>query len=112
VLWLADAYEQLLQELVLDLPMEDWLEPKRWAQLRELVMDAPGPVKLRLVCSRARGEADRERVELEPADHYGVTWTPEFKSRMETFLGGARYQLRASQAIARPKRRSWEQRRG
>ncbi len=112
VLWLADAYEQLLQELVLDLPLEDWLDPARWAQLRELVMDAPGPVKLRLVCSRRNGGPDRERVELAPADHYGVAWTPEFKARMETFLGGPRYQLRASQAIARQKRRPWEQRRG
>ena len=44
---------QLLRELVLRLPLDDWLDPERWAHLRELVMDAPGPVKLRLVCSRA-----------------------------------------------------------
>ena len=108
VLWLAEAYDQLLQQVVLHLPLEDWLDPSRWTGLRELVMDAPGPVKLRLVCSRG----DRQRVELAPADHYGVTWTPEFRGRMETFLGGARYELRANPAIARAKRRSWEQRRG
>jgi DNA polymerase-3 subunit alpha len=110
VLWLAEAYEQLLQQVVLHLPLEDWLDPSRWAGLRELVMDAPGPVKLRLVCSRANGGEERERVELAPADHYGVAWTPEFKARMETFLAGARYELRASPVIARAKRRSWERR--
>jgi DNA polymerase III subunit alpha len=110
VLTLAEAYEQLLQELVLHLPLEDWLDPSRWTGLRELVMDAPGPVKLRLVCSRANGGGERERVELAPADHYGVTWTPEFKVRVEQFLGGAAYQLRANPAIARAKRRSWERR--
>ncbi len=110
VLWLPEAYEQLLQELVLHLPLEDWLDPARWAGLRELVMDAPGPVKLRLVCSRPNGGAERERVELAPADHYGVTWTPEFRARMEKFLGAARYELRANPAIARAKRRSWEKR--
>jgi hypothetical protein len=29
---------------------------------------------------------------------------------METFLAGARYELRANPAIARAKRRSWERR--
>jgi DNA polymerase-3 subunit alpha len=106
VLSLAEAYEQLLQQVVLHLPLEDWLDPSRWTGLRELVMDAPGPVKLRLVCSRG----DRERVELAPADHYGVAWTPEFRGRMETYLGGARYELRANPAIVRAKRRSWERR--
>jgi len=110
VLWLAEAYEQLLQELVLHLPLEDWLDAKRWAELRELVMDAPGPVKLRLSCSRASGGGGRECVELAPADHYGITWTPQFKAQMEKFLGGARYELRANPAIARQKRRSWERR--
>jgi DNA polymerase-3 subunit alpha len=109
ILWLPEAYEQLLRELALHLPLEDWLDPARWAELRELVMDSPGPVKLRLICSRANG-ADRSSVELAPADHYGVMWTPEFKSRLETFLRGARYDLRASTQIARQKRKSWQQR--
>jgi DNA polymerase-3 subunit alpha len=110
VLWLPEAYEQLLRELVLHLPLEDWLEPARWADLRELVMDAPGPVKLRLVCSRANGGGERSRVELAPADHYGVAWTPEFKARMETFLGGAQYELRATSQIVRQKKKPWQQR--
>jgi DNA polymerase-3 subunit alpha len=110
VLWLAEAYEQLLQQVILHLPLEDWLDPTRWAGLRELVMDAPGPVKLRLVCSRINGGPEREQVELAPADHYGVTWTPEFRGRMEQFLAGSRYELRANPAIARAKRRSWERR--
>ena len=108
ILWLPEAYEQLLRELALHLPLEDWLESARWAQLRELVMDAPGPVKLRLVCSRANGGGERSRVELAPADHYGVAWTSEFKTRLETFLGGARYELRATQQIARQKKKSWQ----
>jgi DNA polymerase-3 subunit alpha len=110
VLWLPEAYEQLLRELVLQLPIDDWRETSRWSELRELVMDAPGPVKLRIVCSRENGHG-REQVELIPADHYGVTWTPEFKSRMEKFLGGPSYKLRATTQIARQKRRPWEQRR-
>jgi len=112
VLWLAEAYEQLLQGLVLHLPLEQWLDASRWANLRELVMDAPGPVKLRLVCSRLNGGGERSSIEIAPADHYGVAWTPEFKTRMETFLGGASYELRANPQIARPKRKSWENRRG
>jgi DNA polymerase-3 subunit alpha len=110
VLWIPEACEQLLRELVLHLPLEDWLDPARWTALRELVMDAPGPVKLRLVCSRAHGGGERSSVELAPADHYGVAWTPEFKARMETFLGGARYELRATNQIARQKRKVWERR--
>jgi DNA polymerase III subunit alpha len=110
ILWLPEAYEQLLRELVLHLPLEDWLDPARWADLRELVMDAPGPVKLRLVCSRLNGGGERSQVELAPADHYGVAWTPEFKTRMETFLGGARYALRASSQVARQKKKPWQQR--
>jgi DNA polymerase III subunit alpha len=110
VLWLPEAYEQLLRELVLHLPLEDWLEPARWSDLRELVMDAPGPVKLRLVCSRVNGGGERSQVELAPADHYGVAWTPEFKTRMETFLGGARYELRATSQIVRQKKKPWQQR--
>ena len=110
VLWLPEAHEQLLRELALQLPLEDWLDPARWAQLRELVMDTPGPVKLRLICSRANGGGVRSRVELAPADHYGVAWTPEFKARLETFLGGARYELRATTQIARQKKRQWERR--
>ena len=107
VLWLPEAYEQLLRELVLHLPLEDWLDPARWSQLRELVMDAPGPVKLRLVCfARRRGAS----IELAPADHYGVAWTPEFKTRLETFLQAPRYELRATTQIARPKRKTWPQR--
>jgi DNA polymerase III subunit alpha len=107
VLSLHEAHEQLLRELVLHLPLEDWLDLERWAQLRELVMDAPGPIKLRLVCSRA---ADRESLELAPADHYGVTWTPEFRARLETFLRGGRYELRATDQIVRAKRKTWPQR--
>ena len=110
VLWLPEAYDQLLRELVLHLPLEDWLESTRWADLRELVMDAPGPVKLRLVCSRANGGGERSRVELAPADHYGVAWTPEFKARMEKFLGGAQYELRATNQIVRQKKKPWQQR--
>lgn len=110
VLWIPEACEQLLRELVLHLPLEDWLDPARWTALRELVMDAPGPVKLRLVCSRAHGGGERSSVELAPADHYGVAWTPEFKARMEIFLGGARYELRATNQIARQKRKVWERR--
>jgi hypothetical protein len=78
--------------------------------LREVVMDAPGPVKLRLVCSRGNGGGERSRVEIAPADHYGISWTPEFKTRLESFLGGAGYELRATTQIARQKKRSWERR--
>jgi DNA polymerase-3 subunit alpha len=109
VLTLPEAREQLLRELVLHLPLEDWLEPARWAQLRELVMDVPGPVRLRLVCSRGAG-AERASVEIAPADYYGVTWTPEFRARLEEFLRGASYELRANPQIARAKRRAWERR--
>jgi DNA polymerase III subunit alpha len=110
VLSLDEAYEQLLQVLVLHLPLEDWLAPARWAELRELVMDAPGPVKLRLVCSRANGGDDRERLELAPADHYGVAWTTIFRTKVESFLGGAHYELRANPQIVRQKRKPWERR--
>jgi DNA polymerase-3 subunit alpha len=110
VLWLPEAHEQLLRELVLHLPLEDWAEPSRWEALRELVMDAPGPVKLRLVCSRMNGGGERSRVTLAPADHYGVVWTPEFKARLEASLAGARYELHATPQIARQKKKSWERR--
>jgi DNA polymerase-3 subunit alpha len=110
VLWLPEAHEQLLRELVLHLPLEDWAEPSRWEALRELVMDAPGPVKLRLVCSRLNGGGERSRVTLAPADHYGVVWTPEFKARLEASLAGARYELHATPQIARQKKKSWERR--
>jgi DNA polymerase-3 subunit alpha len=110
VLWLDEAYEQLLQQVVLHLPLEDWLDPARWAHLRELVMDSPGPVKLRLVCTRANGGGERARVELAPADHYGIAWTPEMKAKLEGFLGGPNYELRANPQIARQKRRVWEKR--
>ncbi len=110
VLWLPEAHEQLLREIVLHLPLEDWLDTGRWSQLRELVMDAPGPVKLRLVCSRLNGGGQRSSVELAPADHYGVAWTADFKSRLETFLSGARYELRATTQIARQKKKPWQQR--
>ena len=110
VLWLPEAHEQLLRELVLHLPLEDWLDPKRWSALRELVMDSPGPVKLRLVCSKVNGGGKRSSVELAPADHYGVVWTPEFTARLATFLGGARYELRATTQIARQKKQRWQQR--
>jgi DNA polymerase-3 subunit alpha len=110
VLWLPEAHEQLLRELVLHLPLEDWLDPSRWSALRELVMDAPGPVKLRLVCSRVNGGGERSTVELAPADHYGVTWTPEFTTRLNSFLDGARYELRATTQIARQKKQRWQQR--
>jgi DNA polymerase-3 subunit alpha len=110
VLSIPEAHEQLLRELVLHLPLEDWLQPARWAQLRELVMDVPGPVKLRLVCSRLNGGGERSTIELAPADHYGVAWTPDFKARLETFLQTARYELRASTQIARQKPKRWQQR--
>jgi DNA polymerase-3 subunit alpha len=106
LLTLGEACDQLLTELVLRLPLDDWLDPARWAHLRELVMDAPGPVKLRLVCSRASGE----EIELAPADHYGVMWTAELRAKLEAFLGGATYELRAKQQIVRPKRKTWPQR--
>jgi hypothetical protein len=72
-------------------------------------MDEPGPVKLRLVCSRA-GAPESGRIELAPADHYGVAWTPPFRSRLEKFLGGARYELRATSQLVRQRRKSWPQR--
>jgi DNA polymerase-3 subunit alpha len=102
----VEACDQLLTELVLRLPLDDWLDPARWAHLRELVMDAPGPVKLRLVCSRATGE----EIELAPADHYGVMWSAELRAKLEAFLGGPAYELRAKQQIFRPKRKTWPQR--
>jgi len=110
VLWLPEAHEQLLRELVLHLPLEDWLDSSRWSALRELVMDVPGPVKLRLVCSRINGGGERSSVELAPADHYGVAWTSEFTTRLEKFLNGARYELRATTQIVRQKKKRWEQR--
>jgi DNA polymerase-3 subunit alpha len=110
VLWLPEAHEQLLRELILHLPLEDWLDTGRWSELRELVMDAPGPVKLRLVCSRVNGGGARSSVELAPADHYGVAWTGDFKSRLEGFLNGARYELRATPQIARQKKKPWQNR--
>ena len=110
VLWLPEAYDQLLREVVLHLPLEDWTEPARWDGLRDLVMDAPGPLKLRLMCSRVNGGGARSQVELAPADHYGIVWTTEFKSRLATSLGTARYELRADPRIARGKRKAWERR--
>jgi DNA polymerase-3 subunit alpha len=110
VLWLQEAHDQLLRELVLNISLEDWLDAGRWSQLRELVMDEPGPVKLRLACSRAAAP-ESGRIELAPADHYGVAWTPVFRSRLEKFLGGARYELRADPQLARaPRRKSWPKR--
>jgi DNA polymerase-3 subunit alpha len=109
VLSLPEAHEQLLRELVLRLPLEDWLDPARWAHLRELLMDTPGPVKLRLVCIRSTG-GESSSIELAPADHYGVTWTSELKAKLETFLNGATYELRATTQIARQKRKAWQQR--
>jgi hypothetical protein len=106
---LGEAHDQLLRELVLNISLEDWLDAGRWAQLRELVMDEPGPVKLRLVCSRATAP-ESGRIELAPADHYGVAWTPTFRLRLEKFLGGARYELRATSQLARSRRKSWPQR--
>jgi len=49
-------------------------------------------------------------VELAPADHYGVVWTPEFTTRLTKFLGDARYELRATTQIARQKKQRWQQR--
>ena len=107
VLSLAEAHEQLLRELVLHIRVEDWSDPSRWQQLREMIMDAPGPLKLRLICSR--GDLG-PTLELAPADHYGIAWTPEFRTRLHAFLKGARYQLRASSQVVRQKRKSWQQR--
>ncbi len=110
ILWLEEAHDQLLRELVLNISLEDWLDAGRWSQLRELVMDEPGPVKLRLVCSRAAAP-ESGRIELAPADHYGVAWTPVFRQRLEKFLGGPRYELRANPQLARsPRRKTWPQR--
>jgi DNA polymerase III alpha subunit len=109
VLWLPEACEQLLTTLVLRLPLGDWLDPARWAQLRELVMDTPGPVKLRLLCTRANG-AENDSIELAPADHYGVMWTPELRAKLDGFLGADSYELRAKPTIARAKRKPWQQR--
>jgi DNA polymerase-3 subunit alpha len=109
VLWLPEACEQLLTTLVLRLPLDDWLDPARWAQLRELVMDTPGPVKLRLLCTRANG-AENDSIELAPADHYGVMWTPELRAKLDEFLGADSYELRAKPTIARAKRKPWQQR--
>jgi DNA polymerase-3 subunit alpha len=106
LLTLGEACDQLLTALVLRLPVDDWLDPARWAQLRELVMDAPGPVKLRLICSRASGE----EIELAPADHYGVMWTADLRAKLEAFLGGPTYELRAKQQLVRAKRKTWPQR--
>lgn len=106
LLTLGEACDQLLTALVLRLPLDAWLDPERWAHLRELVMDAPGPVKLRLVCSRAAGE----EIELAPADHYGVLWTADLRQKLETFLGGPAYELRAKTQLVRPKRKTWPQR--
>ena len=110
VLWLPEAYEQLLRELALQLRVEDWTDPARWTQLRELVMDTPGPIKLRLVCSKQNGGEHRHNIELAPADHYGITWTPQFKTRLETFLGGPAYELRATPQLVRQKKPRWQQR--
>jgi DNA polymerase-3 subunit alpha len=106
ILSLDEACDSLLTALVLRLPLDDWLDPARWAELRELVMDAPGPVKLRLVCSRAGGS----EIELAPADHYGVMWSADLRTKLEKFLGGATYELRANRQIVRAKRKPWQQR--
>jgi DNA polymerase-3 subunit alpha len=109
LLTLAEAGEQLLTTLALRLPLEDWLDPTRWAQLRELVMDTPGPVKLRLLCTRA-ADGKNASIELAPADHYGVTWTPELRAKLEDFLGSASYALRAKPTVVRAKKKAWQQR--
>ena len=109
LLTLVEAGEQLLTTLVLRLPMEDWLDAARWAQLRELVMDTPGPVKLRLLCTRAK-DGTNASIELAPADHYGVTWTPELRAKLEDFLGSASYALRAKATVVRAKKKAWQQR--
>ena len=106
LLSLNEACDELLTELVLRLPLDDWLDPARWTQLRELVMDAPGPVKLRLVCSRNGGE----EIELAPADHYGVTWSGDLRAKLENFLGGPAYELRAKTQVFRSRRKTWPQR--
>jgi DNA polymerase III alpha subunit len=106
VLSIPEAREQLLRELILHLPLGEWSDPARWSQLRELVMDAPGPIKLRIICSTGEGG----RFEMTPADNYGVVWTPEFKSKLEAFLGEGRYELFASTQLVRPKRKAWQQR--
>ena len=106
LLTLGEACDQSLTTLVLRLPLDAWLDPERWAHLRELVMDAPGPVKLRLVCSRTGGE----EIELAPADHYGVMWTADLRTKLEAFLGGPTYELRAKTQLVRAKRKTWPQR--
>ena len=79
---LNTACEMLLHELRLNLPFENWREPKRWDDLRELLMDAPGPVKLRILCTTEDGK----KCEFLPAMHYGVTWTTAFKKKLTQFL--------------------------
>jgi len=37
-------------------------------------------------------------------------WTSGFKARLETFLGGTSYELRATTQIARQKKKPWQQR--
>jgi len=78
--------------------------------LRELVMDAPGPVKLRFICTSDFGGGEPRSIEIAPAAHYGVAWSPEFKKRLEAFLAGATYDLHATQQIVRQKRKPWERR--
>jgi DNA polymerase-3 subunit alpha len=111
VLWLEEACDQLLTTLVLRLPIDDWRDKSRWEQLRELVMDAPGPVKLRLVCTRSNGMGNAS-IELAPADHYGVMWTGELRAKLEDFIGPDSYYLRAKTQIVRAKRKPWQQRGG
>ena len=62
------------------------------------------------MCSRVNGGGARSQVELTPADHYGVVWTSDFKTRLQTSLGNGRYELRATPQIARGKKKSWERR--
>jgi len=39
-----------------------------------------------------------------------VTWTPELRAKLEAFLGGATYELRAKMQLVRQKRKTWPQR--
>ena len=88
MLWLPEAYEQLLRELVLHLPLEDWLEPARWTAVARTRHGAPGSGEIAAGLLAVNGGGERSQVELAPADHYGVVWTPEFKSRLRVFSQG------------------------
>jgi len=110
VLWLPEAYEQLLRELVLHCRWKIGSSPHAGTQCGSWSWTRPaGEAASCLFAGQWRRRAFQ--LELAPADHYGVALTPEFKTRLETFLGGrALRNWRATTPIARQKRKSWERR--